>query len=212
MSELAVMPLADYKGICDKVREKTGTTEPIKSGDMVSMLDEIGGTIENPYVEYIYYTNDAGAGRLKVICHNFEFFYSNMFANETALTDVDLTDCPNMTDIGSVTFQNCQYITEFVIPETITILKQQVFQNCYGLTEMVIPASVQEMWAQTFYNCKNMTKVTFKGTPTKILNNVFNSCTALKTINVPWAEGAVANAPWGATNATINYNYVEGGA
>jgi hypothetical protein len=24
---------------------------------------------------------------------------------------------------------------------------------------------------------------------------------------VPWAEGAVANAPWGATNATINYNY-----
>ena len=35
-------------------------------------------------------------------------------------------------------------------------------------------------------------------------------CTNLTTINVPWAEGAVAGAPWGATNATINYNYTGG--
>ena len=27
----------------------------------------------------------------------------------------------------------------------------------------------------------------------------------VKTVNVPWAEGAVASAPWGA--ATVNYNY-----
>lgn len=30
------------------------------------------------------------------------------------------------------------------------------------------------------------------------------------TRGVPWAEGAVTNAPWGATNATINYNYTGG--
>jgi hypothetical protein len=30
----------------------------------------------------------------------------------------------------------------------------------------------------------------------------------ITTINVPWAQDAVANAPWGATNATINYNHV----
>ena len=35
----------------------------------------------------------------------------------------------------------------------------------------------------------------------------FKNCTALTTINVPWSEGEVASAPWGATNATINYNY-----
>lgn len=49
--------------------------------------------------------------------------------------------------------------------------------------------------------------MTFKGTPSSINSNAFNSCINLLTINVPWAEGAVANAPWGATNATINYNY-----
>ena len=42
-----------------------------------------------------------------------------------------------------------------------------------------------------------------------IASTTFTSCANLTTINVPWAEaeGEVANAPWGATNATINYNY-----
>lgn len=40
-----------------------------------------------------------------------------------------------------------------------------------------------------------------------IATDAFEGCTNLTAINVPWAEGAVANAPWGATNATINYNY-----
>ena len=48
---------------------------------------------------------------------------------------------------------------------------------------------------------------TFEGTPRSIASNAFASCINLTTINVPWAEGAVANAPWGATKATINYNY-----
>jgi len=51
--------------------------------------------------------------------------------------------------------------------------------------------------------------LTFEGTPSFIASNAFSNCTKLRTINVPWAEGKVANAPWGATKATINYNYVE---
>jgi hypothetical protein len=33
-------------------------------------------------------------------------------------------------------------------------------------------------------------------------------CNNLTIINVPWSSGTVANAPWGAYNATINYNYI----
>lgn len=40
-------------------------------------------------------------------------------------------------------------------------------------------------------------------------NIIFNGCTNLTDIKVPWAEGEVAGAPWGATNATITYNYVS---
>ena len=58
-----------------------------------------------------------------------------------------------------------------------------------------------------FSNCTSLTSITFEGTPSSIATMAFYECSNLKTINVPWAEGAVANAPWGATNATINYNY-----
>lgn len=52
-----------------------------------------------------------------------------------------------------------------------------------------------------------MTELTFEGTPTSLDAAVFYNCNNLTIINVPWAEGAIANAPWGATKATINYNY-----
>ncbi len=37
----AVMPLADYKAACDKLREKTETTELIKSGELPQKIDEV---------------------------------------------------------------------------------------------------------------------------------------------------------------------------
>jgi hypothetical protein len=52
--------------------------------------------------------------------------------------------------------------------------------------------------------------LTFKGTPTSIDSTAFKNCTNLTTINVPWAQGAVSGSPWGATGATINYNYTGG--
>lgn len=83
------------------------------------------------------------------------------------------------------------------------------FKGKTTITELVIPASVLAVEASVFANCTGLTKVTFLGTPSTLPATVFDGCTNLLEINVPWAEGAKANAPWGAVNATINYNYVE---
>ena len=72
---------------------------------------------------------------------------------------------------------------------------------------LVIPSGVTCIEDYAFSDCTSLKTLTFEGTPTTIGSNVFKGCTKLTTINVPWAEGTVANAPWGATNATINYNY-----
>ena len=37
----AVMPLADYVGACDAIREKTGGTEPITSGELVEQIGAV---------------------------------------------------------------------------------------------------------------------------------------------------------------------------
>jgi hypothetical protein len=75
---------------------------------------------------------------------------------------------------------------------------------------MTIPATVTSIYTNAFNSCLGLAEVTFDGKPTTMYSGIFEKCTNLLTINVPWAEGEVANAPWGATNATINYNYTGG--
>jgi hypothetical protein len=51
--------------------------------------------------------------------------------------------------------------------------------------------------------------VRFTSTVSSIPGGVFSGCPKLSTIYVPWSQGQVANAPWGASNATIIYDYTE---
>ena len=90
-------------------------------------------------------------------------------------------------------------------------IRYHTFYQQNKLREVVIPKEVALIEQYAFFYCLTLKTVTIK----KVGNfsfdkQAFNGCNNLTTINVPWAEGAIANAPWGATNATINYNYTEG--
>lgn len=56
------------------------------------------------------------------------------------------------------------------------------------------------------YNVSSVTQIIINSTPQSISTNAFRRADALVDIYVPWSEGEVAGAPWGATNATIHYN------
>ena len=86
-------------------------------------------------------------------------------------------------------------------------IRSYMFSDCSNLALTSLPSGITSIGINAFEKCTGLTSITFTGKPTSIANNAFNGCTNLTTINVPWANGAVANAPWGATNATINYGY-----
>ena len=88
-----------------------------------------------------------------------------------------------------------------------SILPKRPHSGLLDDAETRISSGIMSIGAFGFQNCTGLTSLTFEGTPRSIDSSAFNGCTNLTTINVPWAEGAVANSPWGATNATINYNY-----
>ena len=114
---------------------------------------------------------------------------------------------PNVTIIELDAFYDCPKLALTSLPVGLTKLGAYAFHSCKNITLTSIPEKVTEISNQVFTGCTGLTSLTFNSIPTKIANNAFNNCTNLTTINVPWAEGAVANAPWGATKATINYNY-----
>lgn len=129
---------------------------------------------------------------------NYAFYTCSMLA---------LTELPtSLQKIGNYAFQGTKLaLTE--LPANVAKVSEGVFRSCSNLAITEIPASVTHIYRYAFSGCSSLRNITFKGTPAYIDSNAFQSCTFLETINVPWAEGAVANAPWGATNATINYNY-----
>ena len=81
------------------------------------------------------------------------------------------------------------------------------YKNKTSITELTIPATVKAIEASVCAGCTGLRKVTFLGTPSSIPVTAFDGCTNLLDIYVPWAEDAKANAPWGAVNATVHYNY-----
>ena len=113
-----------------------------------------------------------------------------------------------VTKINNYAFYECSMST-IVLPQSITQIGVYAFGMCEYLRSITFPQNLETIKSSAFTNCKFLTSVTFKGTPTTIDSTAFVSCNRLTTINVPWAEGAVEGAPWGATNATINYNYTE---
>ena len=74
-----------------------------------------------------------------------------------------------------------------------------------ALTSFTIPANCVEIENKAFSGDTSLKSVTFLGTLYRMYNAAFQGCTALTDIYVPWADGAVNGAPWGATNATIHY-------
>jgi len=114
---------------------------------------------------------------------------------------------PHLSGIIDIeTFQNCRSITISKIPEGVTAIGFRAFRYCVSIPTMEIASTVETLGGQCFASCASLRSVVFKGTPTTIDSSVFQSDPVLTDIYVPWVEGDVANAPWGASNATIHYN------
>lgn len=114
----------------------------------------------------------------------------------------------DLAKIGDYIFYRYSNLVLTSLPDGVISIGTYAFYMCTSLVLMSLPVALNSISAYALAYCTKLTTVTFNSTPAIIMPNAFSGCSALTTINVPWAEGAVANAPWGATNATINYNYV----
>ena len=117
-------------------------------------------------------------------------------------------DFPNgITRIGNGVFCKCTNLVNTSLPSGITSIGDYAFYSCTNLSLTSLPSGITSIGGYAFGSCTRLTSITFEGTPQPINSSAFKGCTNLTTINVPWAEGEVGIAPWGAENATINYNY-----
>ena len=117
---------------------------------------------------------------------------------------------PNsVTTIGQYAFYYCTNLALTSLPSGLTEIGTNAFYYCTNLALTSLPDSLTSIGNSAFISCTGLTEITFKGKPNSISAYAFSGCTNLTTIRVPWSEGEVAKSPWGASSASIIYNYTE---
>lgn len=217
----------NLKAIADAIREKNGKTTTYTTDEMAAAIAALVTAIDVKTDDLSAYliSNKSLIGSV-TLPDSITTILDEAFENCTNLTMQSLPD--GITKIGGMAFMNCYKLALSSLPSALTSIGSSAFYYC-ATTISELPVGVTSVQLRTFYCndmdhftfhsgvtkilnyafelCSNLTTVTFEGTPESISSTAFDRCNKLTTINVPWAEGAVANAPWGATNATINYNY-----
>ena len=156
LTDYVIMPGEDYQNICDAIRTKTGKTDVIKSGDLVT---EFNIAIEN---------NNSNSEMSTAFIDGSITSISNDKA--TAITDYAFYHQSNLisadfsaaTSVEQYAFSGCTSLTSVDLPVAINI-GYSAFYGCTNLTNITIPDSVTSIGRQAFFGCTGLTDVYYTG-------------------------------------------------
>lgn len=178
----AVMPLSDYKDTCDKIREKTASTDNIKSGELADKVNEVyekGKQAEydkfwDSYQENGNKTNYNGAFcgygwtkdnfkpkypiKPKQACY---MFYWTRPEIDLSQIDIDFSECTEL----QATFMSSN------IPRIDVIIdgsKTTTCANIFGYNPHIkyikgFISNANANWATAFINARNLEHIVFSG-------------------------------------------------
>ena len=130
----------------------------------------------------------------------------NSFSYCTGLTTANLAGVTTLSGAQSMSY--CSNLTTLLIPDLVSI-NNQCFRNCKLTGILKLQSLTSGSGNSSFAANTLLTKVYFfKKISISWRENLFNSCTGITDIYVPWSDGEVSGAPWGASNATVHYDTV----
>lgn len=143
--------------------------------------------------------------------------------SETGLTTLYL---PELDYIEEYVFSGCNSLVSADLPK-LTVINTEGFANCTKLRELHLPSckllfrdsfkytqierldlpAVETLGQYSLRYCTKLAEVNLGPSIEKIISGAFNNTKAGIVINLPVAEGVIDGAPWGATDAVINYDH-----
>ena len=91
----------------------------------------------------------------------------------------------NVTSVGHGAFENCNNLTEIILPDGITSIGSRAFRNCSNLTKMVLPVGIRSIGSYAFQNCGNLTEMVLPAGLTTLEYNAFENCSGLTEVILP---------------------------
>ena len=91
-----------------------------------------------------------------------DFYYSRrLVIAGQELTEVVLPN--SVTSIREYLFSDMQYLTSITIPNSVVNIGRSVFEDCHSLKSITIPNSVTHIGNDAFYDCSSLTYVNYTG-------------------------------------------------
>ena len=126
------------------------------------------------------------------------------FCGAENLTELDFSENTGGVTINQYAFGECGFTAPVI--ENVYKIDTNAF-NGSSMAEITLGVGVLSY--NTFAGCSNLKTVRFINDTMTIDGNAFYGVRGIVTdIYVPWENGAVANAPWGASSAEIHYDTV----
>ena len=81
-------------------------------------------------------------------------------------------------------YLNGELVTDLVIPDSVTSIRDCAFYGCDSLLSVTIPDSVTSIGKYAFYDCDSLLSVTIPDSVTSIRDYAFDGCTSLESLTV----------------------------
>ncbi len=137
--------------------------------------------------------NEILIGDLSAWCKiSFSNAYSNpllyagsLYINGEVITNLIIPN--DITEIKNYAFINCQTATSLKIHKGVTKIGSTAFQSCILLADITIEEGVTNIGDYAFIDCRNLTSITIPSSVTTIGSNAFEKCTNLT--NITFGDG-----------------------
>ena len=116
-------------------------------------------------------------------------------------TSLEKVQMDKLTSVGTGTFQQCSKLSEVILPRASTIMNA-AFYACSSLKKLDLPSATQ---IRSNVIPGSLEELNIGPNISSIATDAFRYAGAGLVINLPVAEGVISGAPWGATEAVINY-------
>lgn len=101
----------------------------------------------------------------------------------SSLTQIIIPD--SVTTIREFTFDGCSSLTQVTLPNAITIIKENTFRDCTSLTQVKLPDNLKRIGVEAFRGCSSLTQIKIPDTVTTIDSNAFLDCSSLTQVTFP---------------------------
>ena len=97
----------------------------------------------------------------------------------------------SVTKIRDSAFSDCSSLSNIVIPDSVTAIGDFAFSGCSSLSNIVIPDSVTAIGDSAFSDCSSLSNIVIPNSVTSIGDYAFEHCRSLSNIVIPDSVTAI---------------------